>query len=220
LTPSFFSVGIAGLDLAPDIFLSVPQTCPIFVLSFKPEQYSLQESLWAFLITFWVTPLIRLYSSASPRDRVLCNHLRASLRSLTWRVHSSVQYGTLLVLPRGGVDLRMCREATSISEPMMLLWLPSMSSVTSSAVSSCLQSALKAIQPALRWSHLGTNDSSVETASSMVMRMGKWSLPMESSRTVQVPLRAKGAEAIARSRRLVEPVALLRNVGAPVLRAT
>src|SRR6218665_2442730 len=123
------------MDLAPDIFLSVSQNCPIFVLSFKPEQCSLQESLWAFLITFWVTPLMRLYSSASTRDCVLCNRLRASFRSLTWREYSSVQYGTLLVLPLGGVDLGMCREATSISEPMMLLWLTSMSSVTSSAVS-------------------------------------------------------------------------------------
>src|SRR6218665_2301948 len=188
------------MDLAPDIFLSVSQNCPIFVLSFKPEQYSLQESLWAFLITFWITPLIRLYSSASTRDRVLCNRLRASLRSLTWRGHSSVQYGTLLVLPRGGGDLGMWREGDSIREPKMVLWVTLMSSVTSSGVSSCLQSALKAIQSALRWSHLGTNDSSVETASSMVMRMGEWSLPMESSRTVQVHLRARGAEAIARSR--------------------
>src|SRR6218665_165769 len=82
----------------------------------------------------------------------------------------------------------MCREATSISEPMMLLWLTSMSSVTSSVVGSCLQSALKANQSAMRWSHLGTKDSSVETASSMVMRMGEWSLPMGSSGTVQVHL--------------------------------
>src|SRR6218665_3468538 len=107
--------------MAANILLSVPQICPSFVLSFKPEQYCLLEAIWASLMTFWVTLLIRLYSSASTEDCVLCNRLRPPVSSLTWRVHSSVQYGTLLVLPLGGADLGMCREATSICEPMMLL---------------------------------------------------------------------------------------------------
>src|SRR6218665_2008959 len=75
-----------------------------------------------------------------------------------------------------------------------------MSSVTSSMVSSCLQSALKAVQSALQCNLFGMKDFSTETASSMVMRIGEWSLPMKSSRTVQVHFRARGAEAIVRSR--------------------
>lgn len=102
----------------------LPQRCPDlpeFRLVIKGCAVFHPGEFCAFLMTFWVTPRIPQYSSASTGDPKFCNRLRTSVRWLTWRMQSSVQYGTFQVLPIWDLDPGMCLLATSISKPTILL---------------------------------------------------------------------------------------------------